>query len=820
MMRWVSAWCGLVLAVCFVSGCGSRTFLTKNDYDDAHNTGSSLLPPSLEKNYTIGEKPLSEPTAPPPTVNTPDRPPRYLSLQEAIAIALESGTASSRGGVGSGIYDMNMVNSTPIIGAGALNLTNQTDNLRVLALEPALGGANIEAAASRFDAHWISLMTWNVTDNLLQGLNSFSNGTSSTGSTSIVKQLPSGGFVSTTLQENYQLLSAPPTSTFAILNPLYTSSLILGFEQPLWRNAGVRVNQLLGSFSNPTTNIGVPQQVSNQYSNRQPQGLFAPQLVSNDGILVARLRFDQSRADFERVVQGLVLNVEVAYWNLYNAYGQLYSYEEALRIAHKTWMISYSKQQVGQQTDADVGPVRGQYEDFRGQRTTALGLVIESERNLRGILGLPIEDGTRIVPMTPPSLAHFYPDWESSVRDALNLRPEMVLARDNLRLAQYNLEVAENFLKPDIRFAAQYNPTGFGTTLTGRGTFLDGTNSQQTSNSLQSLASGHFANYTIGLTANVPFGFRMENAALRAARISLAQNYYLVKDQERRATHYCYQQYEEMQKWYNLLQVRKQQRKSYALAVETYFKQIQLGKGQFDVNFRDLVSRLADAQVKEYQAVAEYNNTLAKFEFSKGTVLKFNNVHIAEGEMPQCVQVRAVEHLKERSKAILLHERPDPMTHPGRLADTQNIPASDVPLPLAVFNRPPEAEYLPLPLNKGEPGEAPAGKVEDKAAPAQGKLPPGPGFAPVEKLEGPALSLPSIPALPALPMLPSADSSLQTPAPKGDAIPAVVPAQLPEIPTPAAIAPLFTPASRLTEPGVIPAPTLPPSTPPGNAPRN
>ena len=73
---------------------------------------------------------------------------------------------------------------------------------------------------------------------------------------------------------------------------------------------------------------------------------------------------------------------------------------------------------------------------------TKLVSVLQAERNLRGILGLPIEDGCRLVPITPPTMAPFRPDWCTSLQDALTLRPELVLARDNLRQAQLNLIAA------------------------------------------------------------------------------------------------------------------------------------------------------------------------------------------------------------------------------------------------------------------------------------------------------------------------------------------------------------------------------------------
>ena len=55
------------------------------------------------------------------------------------------------------------------------------------------------------------------------------------------------------------------------------------------------------------------------------------------------------------------------------------------------------------------------------------------ERQLRGLLNLPIEDGTRLVPVDEPVLAAYQPDWHAAENEALALRPELVLAREDFR---------------------------------------------------------------------------------------------------------------------------------------------------------------------------------------------------------------------------------------------------------------------------------------------------------------------------------------------------------------------------------------------------
>ena len=90
----------------------------------------------------------------------------------------------------------------------------------------------------------VSTITWNTTDELLQGLSSFNNGQQATFNTSIVKALSSGGVVNTTFQTQYTLLSQPPAGAFGVINPNYTARLTFGFEQPLLRNFGGEINQL------------------------------------------------------------------------------------------------------------------------------------------------------------------------------------------------------------------------------------------------------------------------------------------------------------------------------------------------------------------------------------------------------------------------------------------------------------------------------------------------------------------------------------------------------------------------------------------------
>ena len=645
-----------LLALGLAPGC-QKVFLTEDIYKEAH---SHLLPAKLEEDHCPIKQPITAMTPAPPTVNSPNRPARYLTLQEAIAIALENGNVSSRAGSGRGLGD-----DSSVTFSNPASSNSQTERIRVLALNPAIYYSASEAAYARYDAIWTTGMNWSTTDNVQTGVFSSTNGQGAQFISSIAKGSPTGGVFNVSFIANYQNLTSPPFGAFNVLNPLYTLRLSIGVEQPLLKDFGP-INQLLGRFPGIQGNSMASSSTAAGFNTHQATiSSFVDR--QNEGILISRLRFDQSRAEFERNVQMLVLQEEVAYWTLYNKYGQLYSLEENLRVIHKTWQIFYDKKVAGEGDPAQYYQILGQFWEFRGERVRALQEVLDAERHLRNILGLPIEDGTRLVPITPPTMAEAKTDWDSSLQEALTSRPELAIARDNLRYHQYLLDIQKNNLKPDLRFFARYEPVGFGSSLQGNDTFVDGTGTPRTTNSFRSLASMNFVDYQIGLTLNVPLGYRFEHASIRAARLELAQSYYFLRDQEEKTTRVLANQYQEITNWYKRIEIHRAERLGYLEALKKRIDIVRAGKGTYDLNFLEAQRRFAAAAIKEYNAIAEYNSAIARFEWAKGAALRYNNVHISEGALPQCAHVRAVEYEKERTRSFELRTRPDSLYQPGRL---------------------------------------------------------------------------------------------------------------------------------------------------------
>ncbi|MBI1830739.1 MAG: TolC family protein [Planctomycetes bacterium] len=729
--------------------------MTKEMYQDAQMS----LPKNLENDPTPITTPIGPMTPMPATVTQADRPARYLSLQEAIAIALENGHVSGRSGAGTGRADDNMVS-----GQSPSSFNSQSERIRVLALNPAISSAAMEAAFARFDPVWSTNVNWTNTDGI-PGVINFPGylGTVS-GQTwgmqsSLIKALATGGVAELSFLTDYRLLSNAQNNPFAFgpLNPQWAARVSLGIEQPLWKDWGVEINQLLPRFPSITAQ-GLVNNTATTAFNQHQGALSSFVDRQSEGILISRLRFDQQRTEFERNVHLLMLQAEVAYWSLYNKYGALYAFEENLRIMHKAWQDNYSQFKAGRLDPEKYYQVLGQYHEFRTERLKALNDVLDAEQQLRGILGMNVEDGVRLVPITPPTVAEFRPDWKTSLEDAINLRPEMQLARDNLRYHQYLLSIQKNSMKPDLRFYARLEPFGEGNTLTGNGTF-DASGSPFPSNAFKSLTNSHLLDWQLGLNLNIPLGYRAELAAVRAARLQLTQSYLLLRDQEDKATRFLAGQYRELDHWYERIKGHRMERLGYLDSLKTRMDQINAGKLIIgDPAFLEAQRRYAGALVKEYDAIAQYNSTLARLEWGKGTILRYNNVHISEGALPQCAQVRAVEYEKERTQSLIVRERPNPVYHPGRMSGNKVETPKDLEAPMPLEDAAIESKYKIVPAKhetkwKFSPKPVTTPSHDERWAPSRGEELP-------------------------LKFVPANSSSAPAPLPKLDVAPPVVPTPL------------------------------------------
>jgi outer membrane protein TolC len=614
-----SPWFALLTAVLALSagGCLTRPILPENE-----PMTLSADAPSSATEFCAKVKAVAEMT--PATVRHLDRKPHYLSLAEAIALALEKGYTGFPSSRSPGVANDELA---AFNGSEA----GSSDSIRVLALQPAIAGTNIDISLARFDPQAFTNATWRSQDDPDQGLNAFTNGSSANLAFGIAKPLSTGGIAGVSWNTDYNYLTAAPPSV--VLNPSYFTRIEFGFEQPLLKGNGVFINQI---FSDLPASSLFPT-LNSRFGNGQ-------------GILISRVRAEQQRAEFERRVNHLLLNVEVAYWNLYAAYVDLYTTDQALRMATEVWRVA--KEQFPEKIDeGDFAGTRSQLQFFRGNRLQNIGRILDAERNLRLLIGLEVEDGDRLVPIDAPNSTAYEPDWSSSVQEAMLRRPELILVRQEIKRKQYQVDNRMNLLQPDLRFVATYDIVGLGSRLDGNSEYVDSTGITHTNNAIRGLFENRNQDWTLGLRASVPLGYRAEFAAIRQAKLELAQSTYLLQEQETKARSFLAKQYSRLFELTDVIEARRQERLALADQVEVRFRKFAAGKTPVDF-LQDSVRQWASALSAEYRAVADYNTAIATFHFAKGTLMEYDNVNIMEGNCPVIQPVRAAEAEQVRTEEM------------------------------------------------------------------------------------------------------------------------------------------------------------------------
>jgi outer membrane protein TolC len=731
-----------LLGLAALGGCKQQIFLEPADYEGAKQ---NLVLAKLESEpyETITPSPVQQGTTP-ATILDPTRPPRYISLKEAIAIALEQGNTGFP--VTSGFATPgNMNEALPnFTGNGATG----TDKINAFALDPAIAGAEIERAVSKFDARWITSMTWNKVDNPTLTLQqSFSNGDTANFNSTLAKPLPTGGLAGITFSTQYLKLANPPSNPqFVTLGVSYTPQLLFTFEQPLLQGFGVEINQLL----------------PNHPGSQLIPGLRPSGGQGSAGILVTRIRRDQQQAQFNAYVNQMLLNVEGAYWKLYSAYYALAAQEEGMKQSLSGYQYFQARVKGGVTRQQQAFQTQAQYHLFQTQVLSARGDVLQAERQLRGMLGMRSDDGTRLVPIDEPTLVAFRPDYYELANEAMRFRPELTIARQELKARQMDLVLQRNLRRPDLRFLSNYSIQGLGASLDGRNTPLS-----QNINALQSFGSNQFNNWQLGLRLDMPLGFRDANALVRQAELNLRKTYFALTDAERKTLEFLTQQYRQVIQSHEIIQTRRSQREALQKYIELNQTLLKIGQTGptaeaaegFVANLIQVQRDLAAATASEFQAVADYNIALASLEYAKGTSQAYNNVTISEGPLPPQVAKKATDHFRARDVALKLREHPAALPLPplSQWQPMKNIlgPAGTFPPPPGGFPIPPAPGSPSIPLVSAPTGQPATpwnpnrtgGEFQPDTAAAKATLPPPPA-PPATATTPQPVTLPTTPAQP------------------------------------------------------------------------
>lgn len=645
----------LLVSAALLAVCGCRTEQHKVRFSPAADYSAASL--TIEHPDLDACLDIPPPAEAPPLGIAADGPREYwdLELDEALRIALTNSKVLAD------------------IGGVLLRAPDSAGTVYGPALQETDPRYGVEAALSAFDAEFSASAFFEGNDRALN--NEYTGGgtrllvqDAAVFQAQLSKRTATGAEIALRKYIDYDSNNAPGNAYPSVWN----ANPELEVRVPLLQGAGAEFNRIAGPSQTP--------------------GLY-------NGVLIARVNTDISLADFEKSVCDYSSNVENAYWDLYFAYRDLDSKIIARDAALETWRrirALYEAERVGGEAEKEA-QAREQYFRFQEEVQDALtGRLVEgthtyngsppgtfrgsggvhvSERRLRLLMGVAINDGRLIRPIDEPPVAPVRFDWYQVVSEALSRRPEVRQQKWRIKLRQLEWTASRNFLLPQLDVVGRYRWRGFGDDLINP----DSEGLPRFDNAYQTLMSGDFQEWQLGVEMTVPIGERRAHVAMRHAEVNLAREQAILREQQRQVLHDLSNGVAEMQRAEEVTRTSFNRRVAAAQQLAAVQAAYDADKAPLD-QVLDAQRRMADADSRHHRARVEQAIAVKNVHFEKGTLLDHYHIYLAEGGWPRLAYHDAAQREALEVRPCLDYRLHRPLTV---AAPVENNPAASDLLEMA-----------------------------------------------------------------------------------------------------------------------------------------
>lgn len=332
-------------------------------------------------------------------------------------------------------------------------------------------------------------------------------------------------------------------------------------------------------------------------------------------IVIARIDQDRSYFQFKESIQGLVRDVITGYWTLVSARTALWAREKQVEQAQESLNQISARFRAEFANGGEVAQARVALANFKAQLISARGDVIQGEAALRNLLGLPPEDGTRLMPSTPPTRDRLQFDWQEMVETAQQYRPDLIelhliQAADRQRLIQ-----ADNQAQPTLDAFAIQGWNGISGRIPLQGRFSESGN--------------RFPSWTLGVRFEVPVSLRRSRAEVRNSELQLAKDQANIRQGLHATEHILATTIRNMDQFYEQYEAFRETRAAALINLEVQLAEQRSGRVIF-LDVLQAITSWGDAIASEASSLTQYNTSLATLEEATGTILETHAITFAE----------------------------------------------------------------------------------------------------------------------------------------------------------------------------------------------
>ena len=237
--------------------------------------------------------------------------------------------------------------------------------------------------------------------------------------------LPTG----TSFNIGYTDTKLSTNSTFSVVNPQLNSALNFNVAQPLLRGRGSFITKL--------------------------------------PISIARSRLRGAGFNLQDQVMQLVSAAENTYWDVVGARESLRVQEESLKLSDAALKRANKELELGATSPLEIFQPQANYANAQIFVTQARYQLAETEDAFRKQIGADLDPAIRDLPIVltetvnpPEDAREILP--EEAIERAIRLRPDLKFVRESLEIDDLGIRLANNNLRPNLLFSAQYGSSGLG----------------------------------------------------------------------------------------------------------------------------------------------------------------------------------------------------------------------------------------------------------------------------------------------------------------------------------------------------------------------